>query len=339
MTRALQIIWLLLAFAALAIGGGGARAQSLPTPTYGGLTLTPPTGLNFGFTLTEAFTGSTSSSAGFPSSYIAITSDTAAITLGGTGGYLSALDVQDLNFGGSAAQGGRIMGNFEFTQTAKSSPSSPLQDYVGVFGFAKTLTGEGGSAGALNGKGEYYGGWFVTQLGPSATFVSAMTSAEFDLNAPAGSSVANKANITLGRSSGDVVQGSANDADIWIFGWDTTHGANIGIQFGRTDITGNGAVSTGGALIAAVGAYTYLSGVDFSQATFTGFAWDSPGAEIGAVGDVLFRSLTTANTLKFASASQFTAVTNCGSLASSTKCLSIVDSNGNTMFAPLYGTF
>lgn len=283
-----------------ATGTGGPVGSISPTLTgtpriVGTLDLLPPTGLNNGFTLTQAMSGTTSSSAGFPANYIAITSDVAAITLGGTGAYLSPLAVQDLNFGGSAAQGGRIMGNFEFTQTAMSNSASPLQDYVGVFGFSKTLTGEGGSSGALNGRGAYWGGWFVTQLGPSATFVSSMTSAEFDVLAPAGSSVANKANLDLGRPSGDVVGGSANDAVIWMWGWDTTHGANVGIQFGRTDIVGNGSVQTGGTLIAEVGPYTYGGGIDFSQATFNSFFLKSTGTIIGTVGDAAFRSVFSNN--------------------------------------------
>lgn len=62
-------------------------------------------------------------------------------------------------------------------------------------------------------------------------------------------------------------------------------------------------------------------------------------ASFGISASTIDAPLTLVSTLKLSNAANFTAVTNCGSLASSTKCLSIIDSNGNTMFAPLYGTF
>lgn len=258
---------------------------------YPSVAILPPVGLNYGLTITESFTGTTSAASGFEGSYINVTSDNATINTGG-GAYLIPFDVQDLNFGGSAAQGGRIMGSFQFIQTAASSASSPLQDYVGGQFFAKTLTGDGGISGAP--RGEYYGGWSIVQLGPSATYISAMTAHEFDILAPAGSSVTNKAIITLTHAVADSALGSTNDADIWVFGGDATHGSNIGLQFGRTDLSANGGVNTGGALIAAVGAYTYFSGIDFSQATFTGDAWRSNGSTIDGNGNALVHTLNLA---------------------------------------------
>jgi len=42
---------------------------------------------------------------------------------------------------------------------------------------------------------------------------------------------------------------------------------------------------------------------------------------------------------KLQNAASWVAATNCGSLSSSTKCLAVVDPNGNTMYLPAYGTF
>lgn len=272
--------------------GGPAMAAGPYEPTYNALNIVGIAGLNLGLSVTQVFTGPTAASVGLSANLINITSDNAAITAPG-GAFLSALTVQDLNFGGPAAEGGRIMGNFEFTQTAPSMSTgagNPFQQYIGVFGFAKTLTGDGGTSGAP--AGFYFGGWSVAELGPSATFVEALAGHEIDISAASGSSVANKTGLYVTHTSGDVALGSVNDNSIWMAGYDATHGANIGIQFGRSDITANGGVNTGGALIAEVGAYTYLSGIDFSQATFTGDAWKSVGATLSGAGGLTVAGLT-----------------------------------------------
>lgn len=68
-------------------------------------------------------------------------------------------------------------------------------------------------------------------------------------------------------------------------------------------------------------------------------------ADIGATpllhGDRTSTNLALAvnGTLRLNNSASWVAPSNCGSLASSTKCLAIVDPNGNTMYLPAYGTF
>lgn len=89
------------------------------------------------------------------------------------------------------------------------------------------------------------------------------------------------------------------------------------------------AATGGGIQLGATGSDTNITMFVQSQGTGS-VAMQTAGATVLEVTGTQF--------VKFNQSSNFVAATNCGSLASSTGCLKILDNNGNLVFLPVYGT-
>jgi hypothetical protein len=237
---------------------------------------------------TYTATGSSGTATAATINALDLTTDNLTVSGAPGAAFMTLLSVYDFSFGGSAATGGRIAGDFNITQTAPTSASSTFRDYVGVHGTSVT-SGDGGGAGTE--KGNYYGLWSSTILQATATHVSSMQGLEIDMSALTGSSVLYKSGLLVGGTGSpalDSVQGSIVDALIWMQHCPTCVGAKVGIQFGRPDGFGGLGVNSSGSLIqVATEVATVGNGIDLTgggSLTITGNAWVSPGALITGAG-------------------------------------------------------
>lgn len=268
----------------------GSAAQ-LTVSSTGSLAQTPTTpyasGAVPGINTTYSATGSAGTATSATISALNVTTDTLAVSGAPGNAFLNLQTIQDTNFGGSTATGGRIMLYAALTQTAASASYNAFPDYVGAQGSINSLSGDGGTVGTP--KGNYYGLWGTASLGPLAAFVGSLQSLELDINAANGSSVSSKSMLLLAHLGGDTAHGSVVDANIWMFNANGSVGANQGILFGRTDGFGGLGVGPTGTLLATANEVATIgSGFDLTgggNTTITNFAWKSPGASIDGSGN------------------------------------------------------
>ena len=125
-----------------------------------------------------------------------------------------------------------------------------------------------------------------------------------------------------------------------IAGTDTS-GGTYPLSVKNSSATNLFSVSDSGAIVApgviSLG-ITTISGTDTGGGTYPLVVKDGSGTNLFFISDA--GGLTYAGAgLKISNSSNWSAASNCGSLASSTKCLGVLDPNGNTVFIPVYGTF
>ena len=196
-------------------------------------------------------------------------------------------------------------------------------EYVGIQGLASMAINLGGTSGSLaNGVGFLFGGNSNAFTASGATFLQGITSWEFDVTVPTGSSVGRKHGIMIVQGATDAVNGTYEDSAIEIA---SQSGATafwpIGLEFGSySSQWAFGATST---LIGATqrtlpssDSPIALYGINFSAVTFqsgggflksTGFLVD-PSGNATANTFVLGSAGTTTNpAIEFT-----TCCTNCG---------------------------
>lgn len=221
-----------------------------------------------------------------------LTSDTLAVSGAPGAAVMTLLSVNNTNFGGSAATGGRVNLLSSITQNAATSASSAFRSYVGLQGAINSTSGDGGGTGTE--KGDYYGLWGSAQIGAAAMHCSSLTSLELDLSAATGSGVLYKSGLLISHANigggNDAVPGSLVDANIWVFNNVGCIGSNYGILFGRPSF-GSIGINSAGTVLGFGNADTIATGIDLSLLTISGNAWVSPGCSISGLGNTVVNSL------------------------------------------------
>lgn len=225
--------------------------------------------------------------------------------------------INDFNFGGSLAKGGREMLLASLTQTTATEATHTFRAYVGAQGAINSTSGDGGGSGTE--KGDYYGLWGTATIGPSATFVKTLQSLELDINAPAGSSLLYKsglvfAHVNLAGNGPDAVHGSLVDTNFWVFNATGNIGANTGILFGRADgFGGLGVASTGSLLALAAETATLGNGIDLTGGgaiTISGCAFKSFQYCVDGLGNITANSFSTGGNVNSLSTSTVSEIIN-----------------------------
>lgn len=264
---------------AFAISTTGTLAQ-IPTTAFA-------SGVVPGINQSYAATGSSGTATSANINQLYLSSDNLTVAGAPGNAFFSILAVYNLGFGGVAANGGRIAGDFAIYQTSATESTHTFRDYVALHGTCSS-TGDGGGSGTE--KGSCFGMWSSGILTATATHMSAITNLENDMTVLAGASVLFKTGVGIGSGGNgvDAVHGSVVDAGLWFTSCTGgCVGYNFGIQFGRPDGFGGLGVATGGTLLAtAVEVATIANGIDLTgggsaplgNTTITGNAWKSPGA-------------------------------------------------------------
>lgn len=197
---------------------------------------------------------------------------------------MSAWDVED-NYG-AGAQGARnaikSFCNMMVPPTVKGTPGGNYPACVGIFPGGEINANMGGltpAFGAGGAAGSLYGINPNVTLGSNATNIYVATGGEFDVTMLPGSSAAQKLGISIVQASTDAVKGSVADAAIFLGNQPGAVGWDCGLCFAGN---GSGAafpITPGGEMISTIGSggMSAANGINFSNATFSGYAFEGPG--------------------------------------------------------------
>lgn len=165
--------------------------------------------------------------------------------------------------------------------TAPTSASNPTRFYVAGEFVSQALSNDGGGLGTE--KGQLFALSPVVQLGPSATHMAAAVGMELNTLCQTGSSTLIKYGISIVQETGDLVQGSNQDAALFFGNQSGTVGWSNLIQIG--DGINANPLTTTGTLLALKGNPTFANGINLSNVTsITGNAYSSPGFSITGLG-------------------------------------------------------
>lgn len=239
-----------------ALGTGVAAAFAQPVTGTGGIVLakTPV------FQTTP--TGSLSTPVGFNNPigpFVYTASDNAASTTT-PGQHIPTLFNVEGTFGGSAVNDGRNGIASYINLTSATSSSNAYRYYTAGNFFADMNVSDNGTSGSP--QGNAYGLGAVARLRNGATNYASLISAEFNIAANTGSSVAFKAALSLLPWPEDKVAGTVVDADLWI----SAGAGGIG-QTNAIEINNYGGlfpVIATGSIIRAQGG-TVATGIDFNS--------------------------------------------------------------------------
>jgi hypothetical protein len=243
-----------------------------------------------------------------------IATDSASCTCPTPGQNIPTLMTIEERFGGSNINNGRNAIAANLQMTSATSPTNPFRFYVAANFLSNMQNGDGGSAGTPNGAIEAVTG--LTYLQGTSTNVRNMTAAEFSISANAGSSVAQKAILTLDTFVTDSAHGVTNgavtgvDTYIWSFATGTSYNT-----WAQIDMTGGVApVATTGTFIKILGSYTTTNGIDFGSTVQSGntLQWGGGSWFLAGNGNATLNNVTAANITGAWSASGFTPAPQCG---------------------------
>ncbi len=243
-------------------------------------TINPPAGLNQGLVINQTASGTTGN-ANLNLNSIAITDTVNAGT--GTIDGLSVL----LSIGSTTVLGPRngIVGSVQLTSATNAGS---LKTYFGVQGVGVSFSADGGTNPNASGTsaGEIQGGNFQAQLGASATSMFATIGLEANTLCLAGSSTWAKALIDLSGAGADAVAGSVINTMIWL----NNHTGSVkwtnGILIDNLGGLGSFPIALTGTIIKTSGNGTVANGIDFTNTTFTGNAFLSPGFVVTPTGGI-----------------------------------------------------
>jgi hypothetical protein len=209
----------------------------------------------------------------------------------------SALEMLNLNLisGGAATYGNRHVAEFDFTLSATSNNTfSGGAFYTALNTKCNINVNDNGTTGLGNGKGFCFALNPSASLGASATFINQLVGEELDVNAAAGSSVTDKIGMQVveGTNVTDAIQGSRDDVALSFNSGGTGASFPAGwkyvIMFGR-----NGGYSPCNPVSCTLmyatdhgGVMSATNGIDFSNASFTGSAFKSPGFSVDGSGAI-----------------------------------------------------
>jgi len=114
--------------------------------------------------------------------------------------------------------------------------------------------------------------------------VNGATGVEADVSVRTGGHATTKIGIGIVSSGDDAVHASSRDAGLAFWAGSAGVGFNNGILF--SNLGGGQPVPTTGTLMNTEGAYTYASGIDLSNSTFTSNAFKSTGFTVDGTGKV-----------------------------------------------------
>lgn len=249
-------------------------------------------------------TGSTTGGA-FGVIQFSVTSDTFANT--GANSLVNALDVEH-TFGGSGAQGGFSAGYFHLVQGAQTSNTNGQYGALGAT--ARGNYNEGGTsgtaAGLLYGINPNVGLQCITPVTECATFWQLLNGEEIDIQLYSGASVLDKIGLQVVEQTNDASQASRTDVAISLNNATGASGWQYGLLFGS--YAGLWPMNANGTLIgcyphANTGACgTTTNGINFTNITFTGDAFESTGYSVDGSGNESALSLKLTGNISTAAA-------------------------------------
>lgn len=259
----------------------------------GTLSLTPTTGLNSALTITQTGTGTAPVTAPFILGNFAYNGImiTDGVNGSATSSVVGGLIVQ-INTAGATASGFHGAGIFNANVNGVVPTDGSFGGVQGVSSLAQSLYPMGGTGtGVSTAKGAIYGfGVLAIAYGPGGTWPGAtnifnITGGEINVKIAPGASAYYKSGIQIASLSDDAVQGTAYDIGLSISAQSGSVGWKTGIGFNKAN--GGFPVSSGGALIETVDAFTVDRGIDLSSGvTYTTAAIKSPGFLVNGSGSV-----------------------------------------------------
>jgi hypothetical protein len=243
-------------------------------------TINPPTGLSNAIVTNQNLTGT---AAGNVANAINITTDNIV-----AGSNVSVGFAVNQGFGGAAATGGRQALTGAVSLNSATNASNPNRTYTGVFGSSTSIANDTGtnSTSSATSAGEVQGANFLAQLGSSATNFFAVIGCECNTAMFAGSSTWAKAIGAFSGAGADTVAGTVINTMQWMYNHAGAVKWTTGILMDNLGGLGNFPISTTGTIFKTGGNGSCANGIDFSNTTFSGFAFLSNGFGVTPVGAI-----------------------------------------------------
>jgi len=206
--------------------------------------------------------------------------------------------------GGSNLTGQRTaLRGFLVFNTA-SSASNPYKIYAGLSGEIQASAGDGGTNTGAGALGRFLGGYSSAIATSGATNLYDLTGHEVNVGYRTGSSGKDLISLKIAPWADHAVEPANLSAAIQIAVQNGGLPHKYGVTFdGSSTGVGTNPIAATGTLIETRGSFTVAKGVDLSSATFSDYAFVSPGFAVSPIGSVTtagqFRVATTGPALIF----------------------------------------